>query len=107
MLAQSFQLFFLILLISLAFLLEPFLILPLHHTVMLLLPPHLFGCLRLPHLLKHIALLLSDQLLLQLRLMLLPPHPFFMGDCCSTALANLTALLLLDRAVVESRVLAT
>lgn len=93
MLAESIKFLLLILLISPAFLFKAFLILPLHHPVMLLLSAKLFGCLSLAHLLKNIALFFSYQLFFELGLMLLASHPFFMGDGCGTTFTNLATLL--------------
>jgi hypothetical protein len=105
MLAKSFKFLLLILFIASALLLEAFLILPFHHSVMFFLTANLFSGLSFSYLLKNVSLLLFNKLFFEFDLVLLAAHPFFMRDGSSTALTNLTSLL--NRAVVHSCVLAS
>jgi len=73
--------------------------------MMFFLAANLLSGLSFSYLLKNVSLLLFNKLFFEFSLVLLAAHPFFMRDCSSTALTNLTSLL--NRAVVHSRVLAS
>ena len=104
MLAESFELLLLVLLIAAAFLFKAFLVLPLHHTVMFFLATDLLSGLSLADLLKNVTLFFSYKLFFQLSLVLLATHPLFMGDGSGTTLSNLATLL--HRAMIHGGVLA-
>ena len=105
LLAQAFLFLFMILFHSLHFLLLALCFLPCHYFHLLFLSADVFFSLIASNLLQDVFLCLTNQLFLQLLLMLLTTHPFFMSDSVGRLVADLTSLNALSAWIVQSSIL--